>query len=138
MSNGNHVNLLNRLKKISIARKVVKVDLVSNQDENVKDKLRNLHHDKLERIIELHLSDPLIWNNYTLSRIYKIQDNYLASLTRYVRPMVHYTGYDVETTKLVKTSFVFDISRFKRDKNYYPIYQNLVFPKKPDIPLAIE
>lgn len=137
MSNGNHLNFLNRLRKINISRKVVKVDQVI-KDEIVEDKLRNLNHKKLEKIIELYISDPLTWDNYTLSRIYKVQNDQLASLIRYVRPMVHYTGSDVDTTKLVKTSLVVDISRFKRDKNYFPLYQRLIFPINPKVQLVVE
>lgn len=126
MSNGNH---LSRLKKINISRQLVKVNKANTDIRD--DKVGGLNYNQLEKIIELHADDPLIWNSYTLSRIYKVQDNYMSSLTRYLKAITHYTGYDTNdvTKRLIKTSFVFDVARFKRDKNYFPTFQNLVFPE---------
>lgn len=126
MSNGNH---LSRLKQINISRQLLKVN---KPNTDIRDeKVGRLHCNQLEKIIELHASDPLMWDSYTLSRIYKVQDNYMSSLTRYLTPITHYRGSDTNDIlkRLVKTSFVFDIARFKRDKNYLPAFQNLVFPQ---------
>lgn len=118
-------NLLKRLKVFKINRQR---RFEYPKEELKQDKSRIVTHDKLSNILKLHISDPLTWNENILARIHKIPEYQSVNLIKYVKPMLHYTSIDVDTTKLLKTSFVFDVARFKRDKSYFSDYQRLVFP----------
>lgn len=131
--------LLKRLKRISVIGG--KKTLPPEQPD--KDVGHNtLSFNTVDKIIERHLEDPLVWNTSVLGRIYKVPEDYCEAIVEYVKPMLFFISNKMdEPERMLKQKFVYDASRLKSDENYLVIYKRIIFPNsdKQELPtLALQ
>lgn len=120
-------DLLNRLKQIPIPGKKV-TRIVNTRDEDDHQAGRNLSLEKLDRLVKFNTTDPLKWSPYTLSRIFRLPDNYCEQIVHYVKPMVRkLDSRSDEPQDLLKYFLVVDVARLKHDKTYFAGLRELVF-----------
>lgn len=122
---------MTRIKNISVlderegtAPKQVEI---STDQQSVPD--RNLTHEKVKKITELHFEDPLVYNTSVLSRVFKIDERYCKEVVKFVRPLVYYGDSSVDEAKrLIKGAIVIDVDRLVSDEGYLMTYKRIVFP----------
>lgn len=118
--------LLGRLKQISVSGHTeIKPLPVPIKQEQCR---RTLTLENLEKILEYHVKDPLVWNESMLGRIYNVEENHCTTLCRYVLPFTQTArASKMGAEELLETQIVIDISLFKEDKSYLPLQQKLLF-----------
>lgn len=88
---------------------------------------------KVDEIVKIYSSDPIIWKPYILSRVFRIPEHECKSLVEYVKPFAYLLdNKSRELQKQIDSSLVVDVARLQEDKNYYPSIQLLSLPKIPE------